>query len=251
MQPNVFSHLLLWTIVGIRGTVLAQGPLVTTVNGTYQGAQLASWNQDAFLGIPFAQPPVKDLRWRWPQSLNESFSETRDATHQGYSCMQYTGNFNMSEDCLNLNVVRPTGNFTMPLPVLVWIFGGGLYTGSVADPQYNLSGIVKVSQDMGQPIIAVAMNYRLNMYGFLQTPQLLAEGSSNAGLLDQRMALRWIQVATLVVSLSGVRVLAPKALHTSCLVTMAVMMDSTEQRFLRAAGLLERKYRTSHTIRVP
>jgi carboxylesterase type B len=193
MQPNVFSHLLLWTIVGIRGTVLAQGPLVTTVNGTYQGAQLASWNQDAFLGIPFAQPPVKDLRWRWPQSLNESFSETRDATHQGYSCMQYTGNFNMSEDCLNLNVVRPTGNFTMPLPVLVWIFGGGLYTGSVADPQYNLSGIVKVSQDMGQPIIAVAMNYRLNMYGFLQTPQLLAEGSSNAGLLDQRMALRWIQ----------------------------------------------------------
>jgi len=126
-------------------------------------------------------------------SLNESFKDVRDATQQGYSCMQYRGNFSMSEDCLNLNVVRPAGNHSKPLPVLVWIFGGGLYTGSVADPQYNLSGIVKVSQDMGQPIIAVAMNYRLNMYGFMQTPQLLAEGSSNAGLLDQRMALRWIQ----------------------------------------------------------
>ena len=194
MQLTVFSQPLLWAFVGICHAAIAQqSPLVTTVNGTYEGVQLPSWNQDAFLGIPFAQPPIKDLRWRWPQSLNESFSGVRDATQQGYSCMQYRGNFNMSEDCLNLNVVRPTGNFTKPLPVLVWIFGGGLYTGSVADPQYNLSGIVKVSQDMGQPIIAVAMNYRLNMYGFMQTPQLLAEGSSNAGLLDQRMALRWIQ----------------------------------------------------------
>lgn len=99
----------------------------------------------------------------------------------------------MSEDCLNLNVVRPAGNHTELLPVLVWIYGGGLYTGSIADPQYNLSGIVKVSQEMSQPIIAVSMNYRLNMYGFLQTPQLLAEGSSNAGLLDQRLALQWVQ----------------------------------------------------------
>jgi carboxylesterase type B len=193
MQLSMLSQPLLWVIVGIFQPVVAQGPLVATVNGTYRGAQLASWNQDAFLGVPFAQPPVKDLRWRWPQSLNESFSEVRDANQQGYSCMQFRGNFNMSEDCLNLNVVRPTGNFTEPLPVLVWIFGGGLYTGSVADPQYNLSGIVKVSQEMGKPIIAVAMNYRLNMYGFLQTPQVLAEGSSNAGLLDQRMALRWVQ----------------------------------------------------------
>jgi carboxylesterase type B len=111
--------------------------------------------------------------------------------------MQYHTTFNISEDCLNLNVIRPSkANSTAEkdgLPVLVWIFGGGLYTGSTADPQYNLSGVVKVSQDLGQPIIAVSLNYRLNMYGFLQTPALLAEGSSNAGFLDQRMALRWIQ----------------------------------------------------------
>jgi carboxylesterase type B len=183
----------LLAVVGIVQAVWAESPTATTVNGTYQGRHLTSWDQDAFLGVPFAQPPTGPLRWRWPQSLNSSFTEVRDATQQGYSCMQFRGNFTMSEDCLNLNVVRPAGNHSKPLPVLVWIFGGGLYTGSVADPQYNLSGIVKVSQDMGQPIIAVAMNYRLGMYGFMQTPQLLAEGSSNAGLLDQRMALRWIQ----------------------------------------------------------
>lgn len=174
--------------------LLSQDPKATTLNGTYQGKHLAQWDQDAFLGIPFAQPPVGDLRFRHPQSLNTSFNGTHDAKQQGYSCMQWRGNFNMSEDCLNLNIVRPAGsNHTEPLPVLVWIYGGGLYTGSVADPQYNLSGIVKVSQEIGQPVIAVAMNYRLNMYGFLQTSQLLAEGSSNAGLLDQRLALQWIQ----------------------------------------------------------
>ncbi|GJD05333.1 carboxylic ester hydrolase [Colletotrichum higginsianum] len=184
---------LLSAALACLGTVAAQEPTAQVLNGTYRGRHLSEWDQDAFLGVPFAQPPVGQLRYRWPKSLNSSFDGVRDATEQGYSCMQFRGNFNMSEDCLTLNVVRPAGKFDKPLPVLVWIFGGGLYTGSVADPQYNLSGIVKVSQDMGQPIISVAMNYRLNMYGFLQTQQILAEGSSNAGLLDQRLALRWIQ----------------------------------------------------------
>ena len=167
-------------------------PLAATKNGTYQGRYLPGWNQDAFLGLPYAQPPVGDLRFRWPRSLNSSFDGIRDASEYGYSCMQYHTSFNISEDCLNLNVIRPTGNHTN-LPVLVWVFGGGLYTGSTADPRYNLSGIVQVSQDMGQPVIAVDMNYRLGMWGFLQTPALVAEGSSNAGLLDQRMVLQWVQ----------------------------------------------------------
>ncbi|KAK2013591.1 carboxylesterase [Colletotrichum eremochloae] len=186
-------YYLLATAAACLGVAAAREPTVQVLNGTYQGRHLSEWDQDAFLGVPFAQPPIGQLRYRWPQSLNSSFDGVRDATEQGYSCMQFRGTFNMSEDCLTLNVVRPAGEHKKPLPVLVWIFGGGLYTGSIADPQYNLSGIVKVSQDMGQPIIGVAMNYRLNMYGFLQTPQILAEGSSNAGLLDQRLALRWIQ----------------------------------------------------------
>lgn len=167
-------------------------PLATTQNGTYQGRYLQDWNQDVFLGIPYAQPPLGDLRFRWPQSLNASFNGTRDASGYGHSCMQYHSTFNISEDCLTVNVIRPSGNYTN-LPVLVWIYGGGLYAGSTADPQYNLSGIVRASQDMDQPVIAVDMNYRLGMWGFLQTPGLVAEGSSNAGLMDQRLALRWIQ----------------------------------------------------------
>ncbi|KUI64915.1 Lipase 4 [Cytospora mali] len=167
-------------------------PLATTKNGTYQGRYLTEWDQHAFLGMPYAQPPVGDLRFRWPRPVNSSFDGSRDASEYGHSCMQYHSNFNISEDCLTLNVIRPAGNHSN-LPVLVWNYGGGLYAGSTADPQYNLSGIVKVSQDMGQPIIAVDMNYRLGMWGFLQTPALVAEGSSNAGLLDQRLALQWIQ----------------------------------------------------------
>lgn len=177
--------------VVVAATALA--PLATTINGTYQGRYLDGWNQDLFLGMPYAQPPVGDLRYRWPQSINESFAGVRDASQYGYSCMQYKSAFNMSEDCLKINVIRPSGNYSSSLPVLVWIFGGGLYAGATADPQYNLSGVVKVSQDMGQPVIAVSMDYRLGMWGFLQTPALLAEGNSNAGLLDQRLALHWVQ----------------------------------------------------------
>ncbi|KAK8115360.1 Carboxylesterase [Apiospora kogelbergensis] len=172
-------------------------PTVHTLNGTYEGLHLPTWGQDAFLGMPFAQPPVGPLRWRWPQSINASFEGTRNATEYGHSCMQYGSNFDLSEDCLTINVVRPTAAEVSaskePLPVLVWIYGGGLSLGSTADPQYNLSGIVQASQDMGRPVVGVSMNYRLGMWGFLQTPQLLAEGSSNAGLLDQRLALRWVQ----------------------------------------------------------
>ena len=94
-------------------------------------------------------------------------------------------------------MVRPhassyTSNSTR-LPVLVWIFGGGLYAGSTADPQYNLSGIVALSSELNFPAIAVSFNYRLGMWGFLSTPTLLSESNTNAGLYDQRLAMRWIQ----------------------------------------------------------
>lgn len=124
--------------------VVAQEPTAQVLNGTYQGRHLAEWDQDAFLGVPFAQPPVGQLRYKWPQSLNTSFEGTRDATEQGYSCMQFRGTFNMSEDCLTLNVVRPAGKPEKPLPVLVWIFGGGLYTGSIVR---NCQSRIIVCQD--------------------------------------------------------------------------------------------------------
>jgi carboxylesterase type B len=168
-------------------------PRARTLNGTYVGKRLSSWDQDAFLGVPFAQPPLGPLRFQAPQSIDKAFEGERQATSYGYSCRQFSPLTNVSEDCLTINVIRPAGEPKKPLPVLVWIYGGGLYNGGTADPQYNLSGIVKVGQDIDQPIIAVSFNYRLGIWGFLQTYDLLREGSANAGLLDQRLALEWIR----------------------------------------------------------
>jgi carboxylesterase type B len=72
------------------------------------------------------------------------------------------------------------------------IYGGGFSAGSAADQPYNLSGLVQVSQEIGQPIIAVSMNYRLGVWGFLSSPEVMAEKNTNAGLMDQRMAFSWI-----------------------------------------------------------
>lgn len=83
-------------------------PTVKVKNGTLRGLYNGEWDQDFFLGIPYAQPPVGELRFRWPQSLNSSYDGgTRDATEYGYSCYQYGSNFNLSEDCLTLNGRHP------------------------------------------------------------------------------------------------------------------------------------------------
>ena len=89
-------------------TTLALGPrdsapTVTVANGTYIGRSVPEWQQDHFLGIPYAIPPLGPLRFARPQSLNSAFNGTRDATSYGYSCYQYGTTFNLSEDCLNLN----------------------------------------------------------------------------------------------------------------------------------------------------
>lgn len=78
-------------------------PTAEIKNGTVQGRHSPEWNQDFFLGIPFAQPPLGELRFRWPQPINTSFDGTLDATQYGYSCYQYKTNFSLSEDCLTLN----------------------------------------------------------------------------------------------------------------------------------------------------
>lgn len=98
------------------------------------------------------------------------------------------------EDCLTLNVVRPAGiPHTQKLPVAVWIHGGGFFIGGSAWPYYNLSTFVSASQQAGQPILALSLNYRLGILGFLSGSELTAEGNVNLGLHDQRLALRWIK----------------------------------------------------------
>jgi carboxylesterase type B len=179
--------------------VAAQAPLAEVRNGTYQGVHSAEYDQDFFLGMPYAQPPVGDLRFRVPRALNESWSEPRQAVEYSPSCIGYgsdnwlLGNY-VSEDCLTLNVVRPAG--TAPdakLPVAVWIHGGGLYMGSGVDPRYNTSFIVSQSVEMDTPVIAVTLNYRLQAWGFLYGRDLADEGSSLVGFRDQRLALHWVK----------------------------------------------------------
>jgi len=102
--------------------------------------------------------------------------------------------YEMSEDCLYINVVRPAGTDpAAQLPVAVWIHGGGLTMGGSADRRYNLSFIVQNSVELGTPIIAVSFNYRMAAFGFLSGPEVQAAGATNLGFRDQRLALWWIK----------------------------------------------------------
>jgi para-nitrobenzyl esterase len=171
---------------------LAQGALLGT---TQRGAR-------AFLGIPYAQPPLGPLRWRAPVPA-KGWRGTRDAAYFGANCMQgepvpfgpWTAEFlidpAMSEDCLFLNVWVPLQAAVQPLPVLVWIHGGGFGSGSGSIPIYNGASLAS------QGIVVVTINYRIGLFGFLAHPGLSAESpqhvSGNYGLLDVIESLRWVQ----------------------------------------------------------
>lgn len=105
-------------------------PQVTVKNGTFQGLYLPSFDEDIFLGIPFANPPLNNLRLRHPVSYNESWSGIRNATVHSPSCPGYTDfeiGLTLGEDCLTVDIVRPAGtDSTDKLPVFVWIYGGGV-----------------------------------------------------------------------------------------------------------------------------
>ncbi|KAK8124579.1 uncharacterized protein PG998_000338 [Apiospora kogelbergensis] len=191
MLPYLVVHILLVsaTAASPLASKLEDGaPRVTTKNGTLVGVHSPSYHQDFFLGVPFAQPPVGDLRFRNPQPINESWDGERAAQKLPPACVGYG-------DCLYLNVVRPTQvSRPEPLPVLVWIYGGGFIQGSAADLRNNLTFIIERSVALGQPIIGVTMNYRLSAWGFLASKELAEEADdSNFGLRDQRMSLEWIR----------------------------------------------------------
>ncbi|KAH8155183.1 uncharacterized protein LAJ45_00192 [Morchella importuna] len=169
-------------------------PTVTIKNGTIAGNYLPSFGIDEFFSIPFAAPPVGNLRFRHPQPPSK-WNGTLDATEHGPSCPGF-GPFSegrpLDEDCLTLDVVRPSGG-GKGLPVMVWIYGGGFSGGASADPRYNLSYIVNASVAIKKPVIAIGINYRLAGFGFLAGQDVFNSGNSNAGLFDQRQALRWIR----------------------------------------------------------
>ncbi len=161
------------------------------VEGTTSGAVRV------FLGIPYATPPVGVLRWKPPVPAAK-WKGVRQATEFGSHCMQPKLYADMifrdpgiSEDCLTLNVWTPAKDRGAKLPVMVWIFGGGFVTGGTSEPRQDGANLAK------NGVIVVTMNYRLGIFGFFAHDALAAESGQNAagnyGLLDQSLALKWVQ----------------------------------------------------------
>ena len=170
--------------------------VVSTANGQLKGAARASGGAE-FLGIPYARPPVGDLRWREPVPA-KSWNGVRDATAFGAPCAQpVLGDWNKhdsetsKEDCLFLNVMTPVWPPKTPLPVMVWFHGGANAGGTASSPLYKDGTLVQ------QGVVLVTVNYRLGIFGFLSLPALTKESeyhsSGNYGLLDQLLALHWVQ----------------------------------------------------------
>jgi carboxylesterase type B len=168
-------------------------PTVTITSGTIIGVEDAASATQQFLGIPFAEPPINDYRLRQAIPPTKPFG-TLQANAFGASCYQ-KGRDDVSEDCLTLNIWRPstasTSNAT--LPVMVWLYGGGLTSGATADPTFEGTAITRISKEIGKPIILVTVNYRLGPFGFLSGKEMAELGLLNMGMLDQRLAFRWIQ----------------------------------------------------------
>jgi carboxylesterase type B len=172
-----------------------QRPQVHLEQGTLVGRR--DEGVDSFKAIPYAAPPVGPLRWRPPQAA-PSWDEPRDAGQVGAICIQPPANGDngvgplpMSEDCLTLNVWAPEAR-DKPLPVMVWIHGGGLNNGSGTAALYDGTNLAK------RGAIVVTLNYRLGRLGFFDHPALAAERAAgepaaNYGMMDIIVALRWVQ----------------------------------------------------------
>ncbi len=169
---------------------------VQTDKGEVEGAYTADQHVIAFKGIPYTAPPVGDLRWKPPQPAAK-WKRIRPAKDFGNHCIQSTSYPDMvfhdpgaSEDCLTLNVWAPAKAKRGSLPVMVWIYGGGLLSGGTSENRQDGQFLAH------RNVVIVSMNYRLGIFGFFVHPELTAESahhaSGNYGLLDQAAALAWV-----------------------------------------------------------
>ncbi|KAF8505638.1 extracellular triacylglycerol lipase precursor [Russula emetica] len=166
--------------LNLRGTILT-------------GKRLQPSNVDFFGGIPFAEPPVAEYRFSPPRpKLSLSPLRSFNARNYGPQCLQRGSDADMSEDCLTLNIFRPSGSDKdSSLPVMVWIYGGGFNSG--ASSLYDGAPFIEKSVARGTPIVFVSMNYRVGPLGFPQGPEAVQRGALNLGLHDQWVALEWVQ----------------------------------------------------------
>ncbi len=175
------------------GVMAQSGPQVTYRDGTIEG--IDSSGVKIFRGIPFAQPPVGNLRWKAPQPV-KAWTGVRPAKAFGpdpmqqniFGDMKFEGN-GKSEDCLYLNVWTPAKAMDEKLPVLIYFNGGGLVAGSGSEPRYQGLRLARRGN-----IIVVTANYREGIFGFFSLPELSKEGChGNQGWLDQAAAIKWVK----------------------------------------------------------
>lgn len=196
---SISCFLLLLT--GFHLSAIAQAPIVTTNSGKVRGYK--EGNVSVFKAVPFAAPPVGNLRWKAPQPV-PSWDGIKECTAFSASPMQptpvpfamWTEEFiappaPLSEDCLYLNIWTKAKTAKEKLPVFVWIYGGGFSSGSAACAIYDGMEYAK------QGVVFVSINYRVGVFGFMAHPSLTKESGVNAsgnyGLMDQFAALQWVK----------------------------------------------------------
>ena len=171
-------------------------PTAKTEQGEVAGKWILDNSQKAFLGLPYAAPPIGDLRWKAPRPP-AVWKGVRDATKFAGRCEQWHIwndyiflDSGPTEDCLYLNVYVPASAKTnSKLPVMMWIHGGGFAAGASSEPRYTNSPLAS------NGVILVTINYRLNVFGFLASEDLAKESNGHAGnygLMDMAAALRWV-----------------------------------------------------------
>lgn len=185
-------------LMAVPLTAYASNPLVIkTEKGKVRGAFTTDQQVREFKGIPYAEPPIGDLRWQPPQPAARWKGEL-DATHFGNRCMQAPIFSDMrfrdagpSEACLTLNIWTPANARKGRLPVMVWIFGGGFQAGGTSERRQDGQFLAH------RNVVVVSMNYRLGIFGFFTSPELAAESphhaAGNYGLMDQSAAIAWVR----------------------------------------------------------
>ena len=181
----------------VTSTAFASNPLkIKTDKGSVEGTLTTDSQVRIFKGIPYAAPPVGNLRWQPPQPAAK-WHDTLAAKDFGHHCYQTNPFSDMtftdagpSEDCLTLNIWSPAKAKPGSLPVMVWIHGGGYTAGSASEPRHDGQFLAH------RNVVIVTLNYRLGIFGFFTHPDLAAESphhaAGNYGLLDQAAALAWV-----------------------------------------------------------
>ncbi|MBR4687268.1 MAG: carboxylesterase family protein, partial [Bacteroidales bacterium] len=179
-------------------------PILTIEGGQVQGVATDIAGVTAYKGIPYAAPPIGDLRWKAPQPVVpwDGVKVADRFGHPGFQAVHYPGGYTLewgygeeapfSEDCLYLNVwTTAPGKTDAKLPVAYWIHGGGYREGWGSEPEFD------GEEFAAHGVVLVSINYRLGVFGFLAHPELAAESpngvSGNYGVLDMIQGLKWVK----------------------------------------------------------